>query len=153
LVLLAMAAGQLSDLPGFVEALRDYDLAHVQLAWVVAVSLVVGEATGGALLLTGSNSARASGAVVAVGVAIAWFALALTAFARGEGVQNCGCFGVYLAQPLRWWILVEDVEFVALAVWVLLGTRRSTSQGSDPSRTGFHTTTVEGAPDVRAPQA
>lgn len=153
LLLLAMAAGQLADLPRFADVLRDYDIGPAPLTWVVAIGLVVGEATGGALLLGGSNSARASGAVTALAVAIVWSALALSAFARGEAVQNCGCFGVYLAQPLRWWTLLEDVEFVALSAWVLLGGRGSASQGRGRSRTGFHTTTSEGAPDVRAPQA
>lgn len=45
--------------------------------------------------------------------------LGIQAFARGLALDNCGCFGVYAAQPLRWWVLVEDVEVVALAVWVV----------------------------------
>jgi hypothetical protein len=53
-----------------------------------------------------------------VAVAVVWSLLAAQAFARGLAVGNCGCFGVRLGQPLRWWVLVEDAEFVALAVWV-----------------------------------
>jgi hypothetical protein len=29
------------------------------------------------------------------------------------------------AQSLRWWVLLEDAEFVALAAWVLRAERRS----------------------------
>ena len=58
-LLLAMAAGQLSDVGGFVRILATYLALH-----------------------------------------------------------NCGCFGVHLGQPLQWWVLLEDAEFVALAAWV-----------------------------------
>ena len=109
------------------------------------------EAGGGALLLGGGTSTKASGAAAALAVTIAWSALALSAFARGEAVENCGCFGVYLAQPLRWWVLLEDLEFVALGVWVLLGSRRSASQEGARSRTRSMTT-MEGAADVPTPK-
>ena len=55
---------------------------------------------------------------VAVAVAVGWTILGTQAFVRGLAVDNCGCFGVHLAQPLRWWVLLEDAEFVALAWWV-----------------------------------
>jgi hypothetical protein len=153
LLLLAMAAGQLTDFPGFVDVLRDYDIGAASAAWIAAIGLVAGEATGGVLLLSGSTSVRRSGAVVALAVAIAWSALALTAFARGIAIDNCGCFGVYLAQPLRWWVLLEDAEFIALGAWVLIAERTVAALGRTRSRIGFRTRTVEGATDVRAPQA
>ena len=152
-LLLAMAAGHLADVPGFVDVLRAYDIRAAPLAWIIAIGLVVGEATGGALLLRGGTSTRASGAAVALAVAIVWSALALSAFARGEAIENCGCFGVYLAQPLRWWVLLEDVEFLALGAWVLLGARRSASPGSARARAGFRTWTMQGASDAQAPEA
>lgn len=34
--------------------------------------------------------------------------LGAQAFARGLAVDNCGCFGVYLGQPLRWWVPLQD---------------------------------------------
>lgn len=124
LLLLAMAAGQLADLRGFVGVLGDYPVASTPLTWIVAVGLAAGEATGGALLLTRSASTRARGAAAALAVAVAWSVLALSAFVPGRAIENCGCFGVYLAQPLRWWVLIEDAEFVALATWVLFAARR-----------------------------
>jgi hypothetical protein len=152
-VLLAMAAGQLADLPGFVEVLRDYDIGAAPLTWIIAIGLIVGEATGVALLLGGSTSTRASGAAAALAVGIVWSALAFSAFARGEAIENCGCFGAHLAQPLRWWILLVDLEFLALGAWVLLGNCRSAFQGRAGSRTGFRTRTMRGASDVPAPHA
>jgi hypothetical protein len=59
---------------------------------------------------------------------VAWSALGLEAFARGLVLHNCGCFGVHLGQPLRWWVLAEDAEFVALAAWV----RASLSRQAGP---------------------
>lgn len=151
-VLLAMATGQLADLSGFVEALRGYDIGAAPLAGVVAVGLVVGEVAGGGLLLGSRTSPPASGAVVALAVVMAWSALTLSAFVRGEALQNCGCFGVYLAQPLRWWSLLEDAGFIALGAWVLLGRRRSAPRGRAGFGAGFRTRTKKGAADVRAPQ-
>jgi hypothetical protein len=152
-LLLAMAAGQLADLPGFVDVLRDYDIGAAPLTWIIAIGLVVSEASGSALLLGGGTSTKVLGAATALAVTLAWSALAFSAFARGEAIENCGCFGVYLAQPLRWWVLLEDLEFVALGVWVLVGVGRHAARGSARSRTGFRTRTMERASDVRAPQA
>ena len=53
--------------------------------------------------------------VLGVVVAIVWSLLAVQAFARGLAVENCGCFGAYLAQELRWWVLLEDAYQLLLA--------------------------------------
>jgi len=152
-LLLAMATGQLVDFPGFVDALRGYDVGGSVPTWIVAVALVAGEAIGGIFLLRGDASARRSGAVVALAVTIAWSALALTAFARGAAIENCGCFGVYLAQPLRWWVLLEDAEFVALGACVLLREPAVPFPGKEQARSGFLSRATKGATDVRASQA
>jgi hypothetical protein len=94
-------------------------IARVALA-VLLVAMVAGQLAD----LPGNASTRAGGAAAALAVAVAWSALALSAFVSGRAIENCGCFGVYLAQPLRWWVLLEDVEFVALATGVLLAARR-----------------------------
>jgi thioredoxin 1 len=62
-LLLAMAAGQLADFPGFVQVLRGYEIGAAPLTWIIAIGLVFGEVTGGALLLRGTST-MASGAVV-----------------------------------------------------------------------------------------
>lgn len=132
-LLLAMATGQLADLSGFVDVLRRYPVGSTALPWLLAVGLIGGEVVGGILLLRGSTSARSAGAAVAIAVAIAWSVLALTAFVQGRTIDNCGCFGVYLAQPLRWWVLLQDGYFVALAAWVLLETRRRVQPDAEGS--------------------
>ncbi len=113
-----MAAGQLADPTGFVDILESYRVGGRPGAVVAMVLLIAGEAVGGAGLLFGRSSRRRAAATVALGVALAWTALATQAFLRHLSVDNCGCFGVYLGQSLRWWVLIEDIEFVALALWV-----------------------------------
>lgn len=117
-LLLAMAAGQLSDLGGFVDILVTYRVGGAAIAGVVAAGLIGGELVAGVGLLSGRARLRQIAAVAAVGVAVGWSVLALQAFARGLAVANCGCFGVHLGQSLRWWVLLEDAELVALAAWV-----------------------------------
>lgn len=120
LLLLAMAAGQLSDVDGFAGILGNYRVLPDGLLVPVAWALAGAEAMAGGMLLQG----RRCGATLALAVALAWTALGAQAFARGLALENCGCFGVHLGQRLRWWVLLEDAEFVALAGWVRRGEAR-----------------------------
>ena len=38
---------------------------------------------------------------------------------RGVKLANCGCFGVFLARPLRWTSPLEDLGLVAVTLGVL----------------------------------
>ena len=118
-LLLAMALGQLASLGEFEESLAGYRVLG-DATWAVAVSLIALElAVGLGLLLRRrlppafARAAAISGLVVA----LFWSALAVQAFARGLSLENCGCFGAYLVQELRWWILLEDAEFLILAAF------------------------------------
>lgn len=115
-LLVAMAAGQAFSFSTFVDALETYDFAPDLLVPVVALVLIGGEAVAGAGLWLRRSSFSA---VLGVIVAAVWTVLAAQAFARGLVVPNCGCFGRWLTQELRWWVLFEDAEFVFLAGWVL----------------------------------
>ncbi len=115
-LLAAMAVGQASDFGGFVDIVASHRVGGDGAAVVVALLLVSGEAVAAAGLLARSPRARRRGATATVAVAVAWSLLASQAFGRGLALPNCGCFGVHAAQRLRWWVLVEDVEFVAWAV-------------------------------------
>lgn len=105
-----MAAGQLADLAGFADVLREYRLFGGALT-AVAVLIPAAELAAVGALLLGSRA----GGVLGFVVAIFWAAVAAQAFARGLEVDNCGCFGVYLGQSLRWWVLLQDVYFILLA--------------------------------------
>ncbi len=116
----AMALGQASDLDGFEAALAGYRVVPGAVLDPAARLLVGLEAVAAVALLRRWRG----GEVLAVAAAVVWATAGVTAFARGLSLQNCGCFGSHLQQPLRWWILVEDAEFVALAGWVFLQSRR-----------------------------
>lgn len=117
-LLFAMAAGQLSNPAGFVDIVASYRIGGTAFAATGAAELIAGELAGAVGLVTTSPSRRHHAASVALAVAVTWSVLGMQAFARGLDLDNCGCFGVHLGQPLRWWVLAEDVEFIALAWWV-----------------------------------
>jgi hypothetical protein len=127
LLLAVMAVGQLVSFDAFEDALASYELpGGLHTAAVIGLpTLEVLAALGllGARVLP--RRAVHAAALFGVVVAVAWTLLAVQAFARGLDVDNCGCFGAYLAQELRWWVLLEDGYLLLLAVWaaVSLGVR------------------------------
>jgi hypothetical protein len=116
LLLAGMAAGQAASFAAFRDALGSYDV-FVDARAAAAAVLVVEALTAAGLLLSASLPRRAAQAAGIAGLAVVlfWSALAAQAFARGLEVENCGCFGSYLAQPLRWWVLLEDAYMLLLA--------------------------------------
>jgi hypothetical protein len=113
-LLSAMAAGQLASLGRFEDALSGYDVFGAGAA-SAAVAVPIAElAVAAGLAIV---PVRRAAAVLGLAVALFWSALAAQAFARGLELENCGCFGAYLAQELRWWVLLEDAEFLLLAWW------------------------------------
>jgi hypothetical protein len=140
-LLLAMALGQLASLTEFEESLAGYRVFG-GLTWVVAVALPAAEILSASGLLFRRRIAPSLARAAAVGgliVAVLWTALAVQAFARGLSLENCGCFGAYLVQELRWWILLEDAEFLILAgfsAWAVglrLRRRRRSVATGEPS--------------------
>lgn len=138
-LLAAMALGQLSDVAGFIEILEDYEFGPRPLIALLGAGLIAGEVAGAALLAR--RSTVRAGATVALAVAIVWTTVGVQAFGRGLVIDNCGCFGVHLGQPLRWWVLVQDAEFVALAWWVRRRTIHSRGGHRAPEPTGRATAT------------
>lgn len=119
-LLVAMAAGQLSDVGGFARILGTYRVLPGDVPILAAWAFIAAEALAAVALLRRARY----GATLAVVVALAWTVLATQAFVRGLPIANCGCFGVHLGQELRWWVLLEDAEFIALAAWVYRAGRR-----------------------------
>jgi hypothetical protein len=116
-LLAGMAAAQTASFGAFRDALGTYDVFVGGRAAAVAVVIVEAIAAAG-LLLSASIPRRAAQAAGLAGlcVALLWSGLAAQAFARGLELENCGCFGAYLAQPLRWWVLLEDGYMLVLAL-------------------------------------
>jgi hypothetical protein len=116
LLLCGMATGQLASFDAFRQALDQYDLfanAASAAGVVVAVELVA--ALGLLASAWVSRSIGRAAGIAGLGVAGFWSILAAQAFARGLELDNCGCFGAYLAQPLRWWVLFQDAYMLVLA--------------------------------------
>lgn len=85
----------------------------------VASLLFMGEVTAAFGLLADIAGTQVRVASLALAVTATWGVLALQAFVRRRNVLNCACFGRFMRQPLRWWVLLEDAAFVGLATWHL----------------------------------
>lgn len=112
----ATGIGKLLDLPGFAAVLGEYRLLPAALHWPAAVgmtALELGIALGLMLRRWRRRAALAAAALAAVNGAV----LVLTLW-RGLVLGNCGCFGVFLARPLRWTSPLEDLALVVLALLV-----------------------------------
>ncbi len=118
LILLASALGKSLDLPGFVGVLKTYEAFPDPVLQPLALAVTGIEFALGAWLLSGRK--LAAGALVAAclnaGYAV-WMAISLL---RGLDLSNCGCFGVFFPQPLRWYSPLEDLVLVAMSM-VLMG--------------------------------
>lgn len=94
---------------GFTEVVESYQPGGRGTAMALAFGLVAGELAAAFALWSSDDAPRRAGAWLALAVSLTWTAMAVQAFSRGLVLDNCGCFGVHLAQPLRWWVLVEGV--------------------------------------------
>ena len=113
-ILLASALGKSLDLPGFVEVLITYRAFPDWSLWPIALLITTIECGLGLWVLSGSRLPQAALATVVLNGAYAiWMALSLY---RGIDVPNCGCYGVYLPQPLRWYSPLEDLVLVVLGL-------------------------------------
>lgn len=113
-----MAVGQLTNPAGFVAILASYEIGGSIVSATTSALLIMGELGAAVGLIATGRRRRHAAASLALAVTLAWSALGAQAFARSLDLDNCGCFGVHLGQPLRWWVLIEDVELVALAWWI-----------------------------------
>ncbi len=112
----AAGIGKLLDLPGFVAVLGEYRLMPAGLLWPAALGVTGFElaiALGLVLARWRRRAALAAAALAALNGAV----LVLTLW-RGIALENCGCFGVFLARPLRWTSPLEDLVLVVLALLV-----------------------------------
>jgi hypothetical protein len=113
-----MALGQALSWKTYISAVGSYGIGRASR--FVAVLLFAGEAVSAAGLLANPSSLEIPTAFLALGVTSLWGILAAYAFVKRRHVPNCACFGKFMSQELRWWVLLEDVAFVALAAWHLM---------------------------------
>lgn len=119
-VFLASALGKSLDLPGFVEVLKTYQAFSDVMLWPLALVVTGIEWVLGVWVLSGWRLAIASLAAAGLnGIYAVWMTSTIL---RGLELENCGCFGVFFPQPLRWYSPIEDLVLVGLC-W---GLRRVT---------------------------
>lgn len=129
LLLFSTAIGKLLDIPGFALVIETYQfgitgvvasvlglsiaLFELQLALYMLrkpLSFIIG------LLLTLMHSG--------------YTLLAVITLSRGIDIQNCGCFGVFLARPMTPMTIVEDLILTAMsAMYWYLSIQLSKKQG------------------------
>ena len=124
LVLLATAVGKLADVRGFAGVLRAYEAFPEASLVALAAAIPIAELALALWLFSGRGlEGAALAALVLHVVYAAWAALSL---ARGLRLENCGCFGVFLARPLGWRTVAEDLVLAAASAALLaLAVRRA----------------------------
>jgi methylamine utilization protein MauE len=122
LLLLATSLGKLLDLPGFARILGSYRALPDASLQAVALAISIAELALSVWLLSGRGLTGAALASAALHTVYAvWSA---SGVARGLKLSNCGCFGVFLARPLGWSTVAEDMVLVGLSLWLLALARR-----------------------------
>jgi hypothetical protein len=117
-LMLATGVGKALDIPGFGEVIATYRLGLAdELLVPIAFAIAAVELALGGWLLAGRRLAVAARVSIALNVAYA--ALLTSALWRGLALDNCGCFGVYLPSPLRWYSPLESLA-LAGASYLLL---------------------------------
>lgn len=123
---LAAALGKVLDLGGFAAVLAEYRLFPAAALMPLAVAAVLTEAMVAlGLVLRRSRllAALASGAM-----ALGYGVTLTVTLLRGIRLENCGCFGVFLARPLTPLTPFEDLLLLGLSLvlaWLAWPARRA----------------------------
>lgn len=121
-VLLASALGKSLDLPGFVEVLVTYRLFPDGLLWPLALMITGIEWVLAAWILAGWS--LATSALIALGLNGAYAMGLIVTLFRGLDLPNCGCYGVFFPQPLRWYSPFEDLVLVGICYAMYSGSQK-----------------------------
>jgi len=116
ILILGTGVGKALDLIGFVRVVETYSLLPAAFLYPVAVVVTASELVLGVWLLSGWRPATA--ALAAIAVNLGYAVLLTITLTRGLDLKNCGCFGIFLARPLRWFSPLEDLVFAGLS-WLL----------------------------------
>lgn len=114
LAFLATGFGKLLDVPGFAAVLADYQVWPMPLLLPLAAAITAIELAIGVAVLAPAWRRRA--ALAAALLALGNAALLTLTLWRGIALENCGCFGVFLARPLTPWTPLEDLLLFGVAV-------------------------------------
>lgn len=122
-VFLASALGKSLDLKGFVDVLVAYRLFPGWSLWPMALSIIGIEWMLAAWILsgwrlpTGALLALTLNGLYAVGLVVMLF--------HKLNLPNCGCYGVFFPQPLRWYSPLEDLMLAGICYALRIGAKKS----------------------------
>lgn len=113
LILLATSIAKLSNLPGFVAVLHSYRIFPPGFHWPAAMIISCSELVIGSWLCWGRRLRQAAWTSLTLHCIYAGFAAFM--LLRNVPILNCGCFGSYLARPLSWMTVGQNLLLVALS--------------------------------------
>ncbi len=123
-VLLASALGKALDLEGFVDVLVTYRLFPGWSLWLAAFVIIGIEWILAAWILSGWR--LPTGALLALTLNGLYAVGLIVTLIRGIDLPNCGCYGVFFPQPLRWYSPVEDLVLVGISYALRIGAKNAT---------------------------
>jgi len=129
LLLLTTAVGKLLDNRGFAEVIATYQFfipEPLLLPLGLAVSLV--ELAMAIAIFAGWQLTRLAQATILMH--LGYMVLATITNLRDLELDNCGCFGVFLARPMAWSTVIEDGVLTALGILFYVAARGRTSAQS-----------------------
>ena len=128
IVLVATGVAKLLDIPGFAEVLSHYQIFDGMLFYtIIAYTLPMIELGIACSLLF--RWQERWGILAAAVLHLGFIIVLSVTLMRGLEIDNCGCFGVYLARPLTPGSILEDVVLllIVLAAWKSWEYRRAHS--------------------------
>ena len=67
----------------------------------------------------------ATGALIALSLNSVYALGLIITLARGLDLPNCGCYGIFFPQPLRWYSPLEDLVLIGICYAVYVSAKRS----------------------------
>ncbi|MFM8316410.1 MAG: MauE/DoxX family redox-associated membrane protein, partial [Deltaproteobacteria bacterium] len=122
LLFLTTSIGKLLDNMGFSAILRTYELFPSSLVMPLALTLSISEFFLGSWIVLNRKTRLCAN--IALGINIFYLLLAVATNLRGLKIPNCGCFGVFLARPMTWMTVIEDIIVVFFSTTYALLERR-----------------------------
>jgi hypothetical protein len=119
-LLFSTAIGKLLDIPGFADVIETYQFGITGVvASVLALSIALFELQLGLYILRKPLSSIIG--LLLTLMHSGYTLLAIITLSRGIDIQNCGCFGVFLARPMTPMTVVEDLILTAMSAmyWYL----------------------------------
>jgi Methylamine utilisation protein MauE len=122
-VFLASALGKSLDLPGFVDVLVTYRLFPDWFLWTLALGITGIEWGLAAWIFVGRQ--LPTGALLAMGLNGLYAIGLIVTLVRGLDLPNCGCYGVFFPQALRWYSPLEDLVLVGICYALRIGAQNN----------------------------